>query len=31
VDFLQIPTICLKMLSEMGVLEINVAFEDARD
>ena len=28
VDFLQVPTICLRMLSEMGVLEINIAFED---
>lgn len=29
VDFLQVPTICLRMLSEMGVLEINIAFVEA--
>jgi chemotaxis protein CheX len=29
VDFLQIPTICLQLLSHMGVLEINIAFTEA--
>lgn len=28
VDFLQVPTVCLRLLSEMGVLEINIAFEE---
>jgi len=31
VDFLEVPTICLRMLSEMGVLEINIAFVEAQD
>jgi len=28
VDFLTIPTVCLQMLSQMGVLEINIAFNE---
>ena len=24
VDFLQVPTVCLRLLSEMGMLEINI-------
>lgn len=28
VDFLAIPTVCLQMLSQMGVLEINIAFNE---
>jgi chemotaxis protein CheX len=31
VDFLEVPTICLRMLSEMGVLEINIAFVEVED
>lgn len=29
VDFLEIPTVCLQMLSQMGVLEINIAFNES--
>ncbi len=28
VDFLEVPTICLRLLSEMGVLEINIGLEE---
>lgn len=28
VDFLQVPTVCLRMLSELGLLEINIGLLD---
>jgi chemotaxis protein CheX len=28
VDFLEVPTVCLRLLSEMGILEINIGLLD---
>ncbi len=31
VDFLEVPTVCLRLLSEMGILEINIGLLDSEE